>query len=101
MEHTFEVGEVVFFMGNVSPWFWHKGIINKIHEEKGFKIGKTWYDYGAVTKYSPQMARRLALQNIEKQIMMLEGKVQYEGEHLDTYLTRIRAQKAELEGEKE
>ncbi len=94
MEATFEPGEVVFFMGDVSPWFWCKGVVGKVDEEKGVKIGKKWYDNGAVTKSSPQMASHLALQNIEKQIMMLEGKVQYEGEHLDTYLTRIRAQKS-------
>lgn len=97
---NFEVGEVVFFIGKVSPWFWHKGEINKIDEVKGCKIGKTWYSVGEVIKDSPQLAAHLAVQNIEKSMMMCKGQVQYEGEHLDTYLTRIRAQKAEAEGEK-
>lgn len=101
MERNFEVGEVVFFMGNVSPWFWHKGEIKQIDEIKGCKIGKTWYSTGAVAKDSLQMAAHLLAQNVEKSMMMCKGQVQYEGEHLDTYLTRIRAQKAELEGEKE
>ncbi len=95
MEREFSVGEVVFFMGKVSPWFWHKGVVGKVDEEKGVKIGKKWYEEGAVTKYSPQMASHLALQNIEKQIMMLEGKVQYEGETLDSYLTRNRKKPGE------
>lgn len=101
MEHTFSVGEVVFFMGNVSPWFWHKGEIKQIDEIKGCKIGKTWYPTSAVMKDSPEITPLLLRVNIEKSVMMCKGQVQYEGEHLDTYLTRIRAQKAELEGEKE
>ena len=101
MEHTFEVGEVVFFMGNVSPWFWHKGEINKIDEIKGCKIGRKWYPTSAVMKDSPEIASLLLRVNIEKSVMMCKGQVQYEGEHLDTYLTRIRGQKAESEGEKE
>ena len=101
MEQTFSVGETVFFMGNVSPWFWHKGEIKQIDEIKGCKIGKTWYPVAAVMKDSPQITPLLLQVNIEKSVMMCKGQVQYEGEHLDTYLTRIRAQKAELEGEKE
>lgn len=53
MEHTFEVGEVVFFMGKVSPWFWHKGEVSKIDENKGCKIGKVWYDKGCILKDAP------------------------------------------------
>lgn len=101
MEQTFSVGEVVVFMGNVSPWFWHKGEINKIDEIKGCKIGKKWYPASTVMKDSPEITPLLLRVNIEKSMMMCKGQVQYEGEHLDTYLTRIRAQKAETEGEKE
>lgn len=101
MEETFSVGEVVVFMGNVSPWFWHKGEISKIDEIKGCKIGKKWYHKNMVMKDLPEITSVLLRVNIEKSMMMCKGQVQYEGEHLDTYLTRIRAQKAELEGEKE
>lgn len=92
MEREFNTGEVVFFMGNVSPWFWHKGEINKIDEKKGLKIGKMWYSESAVMKDTPQLAAHLLAINIEKGIMMMKGKVQYEGEHLDSYLTRIRGE---------
>lgn len=101
MSKTIEVGEVVFFMGKVSPWFWHKGEVSKIDENKGCKIGKVWYDKGCILKDAPNLAAHLLAQNIEKSMMMCKGDVQYEGEHLDTYLTRIRAQKVKLEGEKE
>nr|DAY73758.1 MAG TPA: hypothetical protein [Caudoviricetes sp.] len=90
MEHTFEVGETVFFMGKVSPWFWHKGEISKIDEQKGVKIGKVWYTTSAVMKDSPNLAVHLLAMNIEKSMMMCKGKVQYEGESLDSYLTRNR-----------
>ena len=96
MEREFNIGEVVFFMGNVSPWFWHKGEINKIDEKKGLKIGKMWYSESAVMKDTPQLAAHLLAINIEKGIMMMKGKVQYEGESLDSYLSRNRK-----EGEEE
>lgn len=92
---NFEVGETVFFQGKVSPWFWHKGVISKIDEEKGVKIGKTWYTTSAVMKDSPNLAAHLLAMNIKKSAMMCRGGVQYEGESLDSYLTRNRK-----EGEK-
>ena len=85
---NFEVGEIVYFMGKVSPWFWHKGVISKIDEEKGLKIGRLWYSESAVLKDTPQMSTGLLAMNIEKSMMMCKGGVQYEGESLDSYLTR-------------
>lgn len=96
---TFEVGETVFFMGKVSPWFWHKGVVNKADEEKGLKIGKTWYSESAVLKETPQMAAGLLAMNIEKSMMMCKGGVQYEGESLDSYLDRNRKNKEAEKGE--
>lgn len=87
---NFEVGETVFFMGKVSPWFWHKGVVSKVDEEKGLKIGKAWYSESAVLKDAPQMAPGILAMNIEKSMMMCKGGVQYEGESLDSYLTRNR-----------
>lgn len=84
-----------FFAGKVSPWFWHKGVISKIDEEKGLKIGKMWYDESYVLKETPQMTAGILAMNIEKSMMMCKGGVQYEGESLDSYLTRNRK-----EGEK-
>lgn len=101
MEHTFSVGEVVFFMGNVSPWFWHKGEIKQIDEIKGCKIGKTWYPVAAVMKDSPQITPLLLQVNIEKSVMMCKGGVQYEGESLDSYLDRNRKNKEAEKGEQE
>lgn len=97
MEQTFNVGDVVFFMGKVSPWFWHKGVVNQVDELKGIKIGKAWYDTGAVLKDVPNMAANLLAQNIEKSMMMCKGRVQYEGEKLESYLERIRTEKGEKE----
>ncbi len=90
MEQTFSVGEVVFFMGNVSPWFWHKGEVKQTDEIKVCKIGKKWYPKSAVMKDSPEITPLLLRINIEKSMMMCKGGVQYEGECLDSYLKRIR-----------
>lgn len=98
---NFEVGEVVFFAGKVSPWFWHKGVISKIDEEKGLKIGKLWYSESAVMKDTPQMADGLFAINMKKSMMMFEGGVQYEGESLDSYLDRNRKNKEAEKGEQE
>ena len=100
MERNFEVGEVVFFMGGVSPWFWHKGEVHKVDEVKGVRIGNTWYSVSAVMKDSPEIAPHLLAMNIEKSMMMCKGRVQYEGEKLDSYLTRIRKNESNT-GEKE
>lgn len=96
-----EVGEVVFFLGNTSPWFWHKGVVSKVDPVKGFKIGRKWYGKGGVLKDSPQLAAHLLAINVEKSMMMCKGQVQYEGEHLDSYLARIRTKEELAKGEEE
>ena len=101
MEKNIEIGEVVFFLGAVSPWFFHKGEVSKIDEKKGYRIGNMWYTANAIMKETPDLADHILIMNIRKSAMMCKGEVQYEGETLDSYLIRIRAVEDKPEGEKE